>query len=142
MNRTVVSIMISLFAALTIPPQLVAQESAQPPEPRYTVTDLGIVGGPPGQPFHITNNDIISGSVATGTGTEQAVLWFRGWKLNIGTPGLGGKNSVPFGVNQWAQAAGEADTSMPDPDGEDFCGFAFMGYPSGTTCCLLYGRTE
>lgn len=103
----------------------------------YTVTDLGIVGGPPGQPFHITNNDIISGSAAVASGTkqaEQAVLWFRGWKLNIGTPGLGGKNSVSFGVNQWGQAAGEADTSMPDPDGEDFCGFGFMGYPSGTTC--------
>ena len=29
---------------------------------------------------------------------------------------------------------GDADTSTPDPNGEDFCGFAFLGFPSGKTC--------
>jgi uncharacterized membrane protein len=41
----------------------------------------------------------------------------------------------PFGVNRWGQVAGEADNSTPDPAGEDYyCGFAYMGYPSGATC--------
>jgi uncharacterized membrane protein len=103
----------------------------------YTITDLGIVGRPPGQPFHLTNNGLVSGSSAVtvkGEPTEQAWLWLRGFKLFIGTPGLGGKNSVPYSVNQWGEAVGEADTATLDPAGEDFCGFSFMGYSSGTTC--------
>jgi len=136
-NRIVLLTAASLLAVLAMPARSVAQTAASLSETqnlRYTITDLGIVGGPPGQPFHISSNGLISGSSASAEGTEQAWLWFRGFKLNIGTPGLGGKNSVPFGVNQWGQAAGEADTSTPDPAGEDYCGFAFMGYPSGTTC--------
>jgi uncharacterized membrane protein len=110
----------------------------QDPQARhYAITDLGIVGGPPGQPFHVTNNGLVSGSSAEtvkGVPTEQAWLWFREFKLFIGTPGLGGKNSVPYSVNQWGQAVGEADTAVIDPAGEDFCGFSYMGYSSGTTC--------
>jgi len=42
---------------------------------------------------------------------------------DIGAPGLGGPNSIAFGDNVRFQAAGEAETSTPDPNGEDFCGF-------------------
>ena len=85
----------SLITALAMPTQMAAQKQI----PRYIITDLGVVGGPPGQPFHITNNGLISGSVAVTKGsklTEQAVLYFKGLTLHIGTPGLGGKNSVPL----------------------------------------------
>jgi hypothetical protein len=43
--------------------------------------------------------------------------------LDIGAPGLGGPNSIAFGDNDGLQSAGEAETSTPDPNGEDFCGF-------------------
>ena len=42
---------------------------------------------------------------------------------DIGAPGLGGPNSIAFGDNVRFQATGEAETSTPDPNGEDFCGF-------------------
>jgi probable HAF family extracellular repeat protein len=100
---------------------------------RYNITDLGAVGPAPGQPFHITDNGLISGS-AQYNGKEQATLWYQRLKVDFGRRGLGGGNSVSFGVNQSAQAVGEADTSTPDPNGEDFCGFAALGFPSGTTC--------
>ena len=53
----------------------------------------------------------------------------------IGSPGFGGPNSVAFGVNFWGQAAGQADTRTPDPNGEDFCGSTALGLThSGNTC--------
>ena len=96
----------------------------------YALSDLGPVGPTPGQPFHLTANSLISGSAAY-NGKEQATLWYKRWETNIA---MGGGNSVAFGINQLGQAVGEADTSTPDPNGEDFCGFAFFGFPSGKTC--------
>src|ERR1039457_5051516 len=75
----------SLLAAVAI---------AQPP--RYTVTDLGAVGGPPGQPYFITNNGLASGAAAIPDGRMHAVLWYKGQKVDIGTLGLGGPNSAGF----------------------------------------------
>ena len=110
----------SLLAALAI---------AQPTQ--YTVTDLGPVGGPPGLPYVITNNGLVGGAAAVNT-AMHAVLWHKGLKMDIGTPGLGGPNSAAFGVNERGQAVGQAQTSVPN--GEDFCGFTALGLsPSATT---------
>jgi probable HAF family extracellular repeat protein len=103
--------------------------------PRYTVTDLGALG-PLGQPYFITNNGLISGTAAVAGGAEQAALWYAGLKGNIGTPGLGGQNSIAFGANERGQAVGLAQTSTPDPNGEDFCGLKALGLPSAGTTCL------
>ncbi len=66
---------------------------------------------------------------------SQAVLWEGTSKKVISRPGLGGPNSVAFGVNFWGQAAGQADTQTPDPNGEDFCGSTALGLThSGNTC--------
>ena len=69
----------SLLAALAI---------AQP-SPRYAVTDLGAVGGSPGTPYIITNNGLAGGAAAIANGSMHLALWYKGVKLNIGTPGLG-----------------------------------------------------
>jgi len=45
--------------------------------PRYTVTDLGSVGGPPGQPYVITNNGLIGGAAAIPDGRMHAILWYN-----------------------------------------------------------------
>src|SRR5258707_2866021 len=90
---------------------------------RYTVKDLGPVGGPPGQPFVVKNDGLVSGSAAVASGAENAVLWLNGVMADIGNPGLKGRNSVAFGVNEVGQAVGEAESSASDPNGEDFCGF-------------------
>ncbi len=53
----------------------------------------------------------------------------------IGSPGLGGPNSIGFGVNIRGQVSGQADTETTDPNGEDFCGSAALGLThSGNTC--------
>jgi probable HAF family extracellular repeat protein len=117
----------SLLASLAI---------AQPP-PRYTVTDLGPVGAAPGQPFFVAPNGLIAGTAAT-NGPTNAMLWYKKLKLNIAKPGLGGANSVAFAVDGAGQAVGEAETSVVDPKGEDFCGFKAMGLPSAGNSCLPF----
>jgi probable HAF family extracellular repeat protein len=109
----------------------------------YTVVDLGPVGPSTsqGQPFVITGNGVVSGErvVANPRNIDelvsQAVLW-EGTKLKvISSPGLGGPNSVAYGVNFWGQAVGQADTETRDPNGEDFCGSTALGLThSGNTC--------
>jgi probable HAF family extracellular repeat protein len=104
--------------------------------PRFTVTDLGKVG-PLGQPLQITNNGLVAGAAAVGSALH-GVLWYNGRMLDLGTPGLKGQNSQAFGVNVWGQSVGEAETSNPDPKGEDFCGFAAFGLPSPGGSCVPF----
>ena len=120
---------VSLLAALAMPVGLTAQEQSatqeQTPEPaRYTITDLGTLdGGTFSQPFFINANGLVSGSASLPDGTQHAVLWHKRRMKDIGTLGLGGPNSIAFGNNEGSDAVGEAETSTPDPKGEDFCGF-------------------
>jgi probable HAF family extracellular repeat protein len=104
--------------------------------PTYKVVDLGTVGLN-GQPFAITKDGLVAGAVQTGN-TLQAVLWYKGRMIDLGTPGLRGPNSQAFGVNAWGQAVGEAQTTTPDPNGEDFCGFAALGLSSSGTTCVPF----
>jgi len=126
----------TLFTALAGPARLAAQkESAAENEKtdvRYTITDLGPVGGTPGQPYSIANNGLVSVAAANPDGTMHAALWYKGSITDIGTPGLGGPNSAAFGVNERGQAVGQAETSIAN--GEDFCGFNFYGFPSVSAC--------
>jgi probable HAF family extracellular repeat protein len=117
----------SLFAAFAL---------AQPPH--YTVTDLGVVGATPGQPFFVAPNGLIGGAAAAPDGAMDAMLWYKKLKMDIAKPGLGGANSVAFSVNAAGQAVGEAETSALDPKGEDFCGFQTLGLPSAGNSCLPF----
>ena len=60
-----------------------------------------------------------SGQLATG----RAVLNINGFKIDLGT--LGGPNSwTNFGgINDSGVVVGLAETAVPDPNGEDICGF-------------------
>ena len=103
---------------------LAAQSLSPLPRPvRYNVTDLGPVGGPPGQPIIIKNNYLIAGSHAVSDNVWHSLLWYQGLKYDIGMPGLGGPSSEAFGLNEKDQAVGQAETPAMDPNGEDFCGF-------------------
>jgi hypothetical protein len=97
----------------------------------YTVTDLGAVSNAPGQPYVMNNRGLASGAAAVSATVMHAALWYA-QKFDIGSPGLGGPNSVAFGVNELGQVVGQAQTSVPN--GEDFCGFAASGFPSATAC--------
>jgi len=120
---------LSVCAPMAMPVQVVAQKQSatqkQTPEPaRYTITDLGTLeGGNFSQPFSINRYGLVSGSSNLPNGNQHATLWLEKLKIDIGSPGLGGPNSIAFGDNDGFLSAGEAETSTPDPNGEDFCGF-------------------
>lgn len=117
-----------LIAASSLP------ASAQ--SPRYNVTDLGTLpGGTSSNGGIISNNSIVSGSSTAVDGSNHAVLWQKGQIMDLGTPGLKGKNSLAWSVNDSGRAVGQADTATLDPNGEDFCGSQAAGLPfMGTTC--------
>jgi len=99
-----------------------AAHAQQSPTLHYAVVDLGTLpGGTFSQPFVINDNDVVSGSSSLANNNQNAVLWEHGRITNLGT--LGGPNSIAFAVNDLGLAAGEAETSTSDPNGEDFCGF-------------------
>ena len=101
----------------------------------YKITDLGIV--------HSSNNfSMVMGlnnqgwaenmdgfvnppetSTSTTIANGRAVLSIYGSNIDLGT--LGGKNSWTNygGINDRGEAVGFAETSVPDPDGEDMCAF-------------------
>src|SRR5580704_11673921 len=108
---------------------------------RYSVTDLGPVGPPPGQPFVLTKNGFVSGQVILtdgANGVSHAVVWHGSSMKDISAPGLGGRNSAAFGVNIWEQTVGEAENGKPDPKSEDFCGFEALGFSSQAISCLPF----
>jgi len=55
--------------------------------------------------------------------TGRATINIGELKIDLGT--LGGPNSWMNwgGINDFAQAVGDAETAVPDPNGEDICGF-------------------
>src|ERR1700722_3879726 len=114
------------LAVLVFPMTVAAQNAEQRPAPatRYTVIDLGTLsGGSFSQPFFMNRYGLVRGSSSLSDGSQHATLWLEGLKIDIGASGLGGPNSIAFGNNVRFQATGEAETSTPDPNNEDFCGF-------------------
>jgi len=119
-----------LLALLAFSPGLGAQAQNRKP-PRYTVTDLGTLGGPYSYAYGINNDGVVSGAAATATQAdgiaETAFFWdeHRGL-INLGT--LGGAacpdcSSAAGGPNAKGVAPIFSETSESDSKGEDFCGF-------------------
>jgi probable HAF family extracellular repeat protein len=120
-------IAVTLMAVLVLTVPLAAQES-QPQASttqQYTVQDLGTLGGTFSFAYGITNNGSVAGfSYMPGDMTWHAFLWRKGVMTDLGT--LGGANSIPWGsrpLNEKNEVVGSAETSTPDPFGEDFCRF-------------------
>jgi probable HAF family extracellular repeat protein len=111
----------ALFAVLLVPARLAAQEQKQD-LPRYTVTDLGTLGGTFSLAGGISNSGWVSGQSTLPDGYQHPAVWHNGVITDLGTLG---------GLNGWAgwqpsdsgEAGGAAETSTPDPNGEDYCGF-------------------
>jgi probable HAF family extracellular repeat protein len=132
---------LSLALATVATPVCALAQSSNPT--RYSVVDLGPVGpsSSQGQPFTVSDSGLVSGEAVLANPdnpdawVSHAVLWQGTNMKDIGRPGLGGPNSVAYGVNIWGQAVGQADTRVPDPNGEDFCGSTALGLThSGNTC--------
>ncbi len=103
--------------------QLATAQSATPGTVRYTVTDLGTLGGPGTNSSAFDNNNAgwVAGSGnLTPDGPQHAFVWYgRGPLIDTGT--LGGPNSEADGPNLWGQAPVLSETAKLDPNGEDFC---------------------
>src|SRR5215469_18585748 len=95
--------------------------------PKYKVVDLGTLpGGAFSQATAVSDNRLVTGISADKDGTQQAILWWAMFHLNIGTRGL---NSGAFAVNNLGQAAVQAEVAAPDPNNENFC-----AYGTGRKC--------
>jgi probable HAF family extracellular repeat protein len=126
---------IGLALAVFAAPVGAQEHNSQPV--RFTVTDLGTLGGTYSQAFLLNNEGFVGGTASLPDGTQHAVLWRNGRIRDLGT--LGGPNSIAFGSpNERGQIVGEAETSIPDPNGEDFCGFLALGDPSSGTCQAFF----
>jgi probable HAF family extracellular repeat protein len=121
----------TLLAAMAIPAQLAAQERNQQPS-RYVVTDLGTLGGTFAAANAVNNRGWVVGfSTLQGDLVGRAFLSRNGGMTNLGT--LGGPNSSAAFLNERGEVTGSAETSTPDPFGEDFCGFG-----TNLICLPLY----
>ena len=117
---------IILSGALTFLSICSRMSAQQPQPPRYTVSDLGTLGGTFSWATGINNSGAVSGfSTTPGDIDEHAFFWRDGVMTDLDT--LGGPDS---GVSFWGrrpnergEVAGAAQTSTQDPVGEDFCFF-------------------
>lgn len=101
-----------------------------PPAPLgYAVTDLGPEGNPFSEGNGLNDHGVVAGVDTAPDFTSHAVLWSNGTLQDISQPGLGGPNSGAYGINQSGQVVGQAETSSPDPNDENFC-----GYGTGLQC--------
>jgi probable HAF family extracellular repeat protein len=119
-----------LLAALAIPASLAAQGNK--PNSRYTVTDLGTLGGTFSQAFGINNNGSVVGyATLNGDTALRAFLWRKGVMTDLGT--LGGSDTLPYSqalnVNDRDEVVGFSETSTSDPLGENFCGDSLVCLP-------------
>jgi probable HAF family extracellular repeat protein len=105
------------LAALPMPHWLAAEDLQNKKPPRFMVSDLGTLGGSFGEALGINRQGLITGAATLqGDASQHLFLWFRGLKLDLGT--LGGPNSGAF---YGGQVVGNAETSTPDPYGQDNC---------------------
>jgi len=112
---------ITVLAVLAIPIRLAAQEK----QIRYSVINLGTLGGTVGAAYGINNNGWVTGDAnLQGDQNEHAFLWRKGAKIDLGT--FGGLNSASSPPNDFGIVVGTAQTPETDPFGEQpegyFCG--------------------
>lgn len=124
---------VAFLTMAALPLLLTAQAQNRAPA-RYTVIDLGTLGGVLGSSAHSINNQgwIAGEANLSGDTEEHAALWRNGAVTDLGT--LGGDNStVGFPVkNEAGLIVGFAQTSTIDPLGENFC--EFVCTPNGGFC--------
>lgn len=119
---------ITAVALVAVPVALPAQRPLNNQLPRYAVKDLGTLGGTFSVAVGINNRGWVMGSSAvSGDTATNAFLQHHEVMTGLGT--LGGANSSAGGLADRGQAVGGAESSIPDPMGENFC-----GYGTGATC--------
>ena len=107
-----------------IPVDMAVQDlQQQKQQSRYTVTDLGTLGGTFGVAEGLNNRGWVEGlSTLAGDQSQHAFVWRNGVMSDLGT--LGGPNSnAYYSPNEIGEIVGNAETLTSDPLGEDICGY-------------------
>ena len=105
----------------------------------YVVTDLGTLGGTFSVGFSVNNKDWVAGTSALPGGQVQhAFVWQNGVMTDLGTFG-GANSSATFPLNESGELPGAAETSTPDPLGEEFCDF--LGFTDHLICLPFIWHT-
>jgi probable HAF family extracellular repeat protein len=113
--------LVGMLAASAFYAQSLSSLDGRPPA-RYTVTDLGALGGTFSIAYGLNNAGRVGGTAALHNGNAHAFLSGIGdTKTDLGT--LGGPNSQAGGPNGRGDLPIVSETSTPDPLKEDFCGF-------------------
>jgi probable HAF family extracellular repeat protein len=124
-----------LFVPFGLTP-LLGQQAPDHPQQRYSVIDLGTLGGSFSEAVGINNAGEVAGnSTPPGDDVVHPFLWRNGVMTDVGT--LGGPNSVAPEAspqpNERGEVAGASDTTTPDPNAAAFCSvFTFIS--DGYTC--------
>src|ERR1017187_7899977 len=101
------SILTSIATSILLAALAVAQQP-----PRYSITDLGTLGGSFSLAYGINDNGQIDGfSTLPGDAVQHSFVIEKGAMIDLGT--LGGPNSESFAnLNNAIQVAGTAETSV------------------------------
>jgi probable HAF family extracellular repeat protein len=113
---------VTLFTVLSLTGPLAAQGQPQKADKtHYTIQDLGTLGGTFSWAYAINNRGTVAGyAFLAGDTARHAFLWRKGVMTDLGT--LGGPNSSEiYVINEKDEVPGAAETSTPDPFGDDFC---------------------
>jgi probable HAF family extracellular repeat protein len=89
-------------------------------EDRYTITDLGTLGGSSSTAFGINQKGHVAGVANDGSEIQHAVLWTGRQLIDAGKPGL---NSQAGGPNANDELAIVTEIPKSDPLKENFCLF-------------------
>lgn len=114
----------ALVVVLAVPVCTSAQDQTQRlPLPRYTVTDLGTLGGTYSIAGGLSNTGWVEGwSLMSGDTTRHPFLWRNGKMVDLGT--LGGPTAdAGYRPNNNGNVGGATSTGAQDPYAENFCGW-------------------
>ena len=141
-TRTISFAVLVLLAALASALGLAAQQRQEAKPSRYTIADLGTLGGTYSEAVGINNRGALAGySTLPGDAARHAFVWQNNVMTDLGT--LGGLNSVaPESApqpNDIGEVAGTSETSTLDPNAENFCSF-FAFFNSPYTCLPFVWR--
>jgi probable HAF family extracellular repeat protein len=120
MKSTWLYVVLALPAILTIPVGLAAPDANSQPL-RYSIIDLGTLGGGFSIAFDIDNAGRVTGSAGLAGGNHHAFCWDRGSMTDLGA--LGGLDSGAGGKAGRRDFSVVGETVDIDPLAEDFCGF-------------------
>jgi probable HAF family extracellular repeat protein len=88
--------------------------------PTYTVVDLGTFGGTFSIAGGLSNSGWVEGyATLPGDTVSHAYLWKQGRMMDLGN--LGADSYAYYRPNNSGDAGGSVETTVPDPNGEDFC---------------------